>query len=543
METTTGKITRVIKGHGLLAAVIAGLTASSGAVMADTGNTATTSSAASTAQLEAQIEALQTKVTQLQTQENQQSNDATREAQIAQVVKQVLSDAQFRSQYLDNSLQAGYNKGFFIQTADGDFKLNVNGQLQFRYQYAQANNNETDAFTAGKSLAGNKAPYPVYWDPGIPTTGDVDGFSWRRARLIFSGNVFSPDLTFKVMGDFGGEGSSDNGEFQMQDVYMAYKLSPLIQFRAGSFLIPFTHVEYISSGLEFPDFNPVVDAYDPVRALGFSMYGDIIPHQMDYEVNINNGAKTNDGGNPAAFGTSNGDNRVAFAGRWEMFDSADAPDFTSEPDINWTKNLEWMLGFAFLYDSQNPKALSSNGSKSIVADGTTNVIQGLSSVTTPGFISNYTLSGDDFRFEGDYTLHYQGLSISPVVFYQQIEDNGQSTMPETNGTVLTGTHTITQYYGISSFGQLGYYIQGGYFLVPHRWEVATSWGQLYNVGTHGHNAATYIQAGINYYLFGNNAKIQVAETYTPMAAFTDSNYGTSQNTRDFITQVQFQLTF
>jgi phosphate-selective porin OprO and OprP len=527
MGNTTGKITRVLKGPSLIAAVIASLAASS-AAMADTG-TATTSSAGTTAQLEAQIEALQAKVNQLQAQENQQSNDTLREAQISAVVKQVLSDAQFRSQYMDDSLQAGYNKGFFIQNSDGDFKLNINGQLQYRYTYAQADRTNNFSQFAGKVQPASSST------TSNPLTGDTDGFAWRRARIIFSGNVFTPNLTFKVMGDFG-DVSSNTGNFQMQDVYMAYKVTPWLQFRAGDFLVPFTHVEYISSGLEFPDFNPVVDAFDPVRALGFSVYGDIIPHQMDYEVNVNDGVKSNLAENPAQFGnqpTTLG-NRPTFAARWEMFDSADSADFTSEPDINWTQNLEWMLGLAFLYTSQNPYATASNGGS--INDGTTGAIYGLSANNTPGFVANQAIAGNEYRAEADATFHFQGLSISPVVFYQQINQD----------TNLLPPHgpSLPAYYGTNSIGQLGYYVQGGYFIVPHQWELAASFGQLYTLNVaNAHNAATFVQAGVNYYLYGNNAKIQVAETYTPLAPFTDANYGTSQNTRDYITQVQFQLAF
>ena len=522
----------------VLAAAGLALAQSAGISRADTSATPTVDNASSV-QLEAQIEALQAKVNQLQAQQSQQNTDATREAQIAQVVKQVLSDAQFRSQYLDDTLQAGYNKGFFIQTPDQDFKLDINGYLQFRYTYAQATNpNNLSQYKPGPTAPA----YGLSWDPGLPDTGNVSGFTFRRARIILSGNAFTPNLFYNFTGDFGGTSSTNNGgNFFMQDVYLGYKFAPWLAVRAGSFLIPFTHVEYISRGLEFPEFNPITDAFDPVRAQGVSLFGDIIPHQMDYEVNVNNGPKTNTTGNDAAFGsTTIGDNRPSFAARWEVFDSADAADFTSEPDINWTKNLEWMLGFAFLYDSQNPAhELSSDGSGAVTSEGTTGVIVGLSSHRTPGFISNYTLSGDNYRAEGDFTLHWQGLSISPVVFYQQVNDNGGTT-----ATAGGSTQSLSAYYGTSSVGELGYYVQGGYFLVPHQWEIAASFGQLYTLGvSDANNAATYIQGGINYYLFGNNAKIQVAETYTPLAAFTDANYGTAQNTRDYITQVQFQVAF
>jgi hypothetical protein len=510
-----------------LTAIGLALAQSAGSLRAST--TAPAATNVNSAQLEAQITALQAKINQLQAQENQQSNDAFREAQISAVVKQVLSDAQFRSQYLDDSLQAGYNKGFFIQSADGDFKLNINGLLQFRYTYAQADRTNNFSQFHGKAQPATTST------TSNPLTGDTEGFGFRRARIYFSGNVFTPNLTYMVKGDFGDE-SSNGGNFQMLDVYAAYKVTPWLQFRAGSFLVPFTHVEYITSGLEFPDFNPVVDAFDPIRALGFSVYGDIIPHQMDYEVNVNDGVRSNTALSPSQFGdqpTTLG-NRPGFAARWELFDSADAADFNSEPDINWTKNLEWMLGAAFLYTSQNPYATASNGGS--INDGTTGAIYGLSANNTPGFLANQTLSGNAYRAEADATFHFQGLSISPVVFYQQINEDNNLLPP-------AGT-SLSHYYHTDSFGQLGYYVQGGYFIVPHQWELAASFGQLYTLNVaNAHNAGTFVQAGVNYYLFGNNAKIQVAETYTPLAPFTDANYGTSQNTRDYVTQVQFQVAF
>ena len=50
--------------------------------------------------------------------------------------------------------------------------------------------------------------------------------------------------------------------------------------------------------------------------------------------------------------------------------------------------------------------------------------------------------------------------------------------------------------------------------------------------------------GVNYYLFGQNAKVQLAETFVPNeAAFSDSGANTLMNTQDWITQLQFQLKF
>ncbi len=50
--------------------------------------------------------------------------------------------------------------------------------------------------------------------------------------------------------------------------------------------------------------------------------------------------------------------------------------------------------------------------------------------------------------------------------------------------------------------------------------------------------------GLNYYMYGNNAKIQGEMDYVPSeAAFNSSTAATAINTQDTIFRVQFQLKF
>lgn len=81
----------------------------------------------------------------------------------------------------------------------------------------------------------------------------------------------------------------------------------------------------------------------------------------------------------------------------------------------------------------------------------------------------------------------------------------------------------------------------GYFLVPHQWEIAGRIGDLTTDGK-GKQSMEYT-AGVNYYIFGENAKIQTAVTYLPNAAYTSPNVGSVINTSDLIGQVQFQVKF
>ncbi|WP_425400483.1 hypothetical protein [Aeoliella sp.] len=72
----------------------------------------------------------------------------------------------------DCSKCAGYDRGFYIRTIDGNFKLKINGMIQTRY------------FANWREL-----------DPG---DGDEfeGGFVLARAPVIFSGNIISPKLTY-----------------------------------------------------------------------------------------------------------------------------------------------------------------------------------------------------------------------------------------------------------------------------------------------------------------------------------------------------------
>ncbi|MGC8552036.1 MAG: hypothetical protein ACP5O7_04125 [Phycisphaerae bacterium] len=509
-----------VKSRMALAAMLAGAMVS-GVSLAGTPDAATATATASqqvnVAQLQQEIESLKGQVAQLKAKSDSNWLTQERTQQITQIVNSVLKDSKTRSQYLDNQLQAGYDGGFFIRTADKNFQFKFNGYFQYRYDYGAYEARDPSAYPAKTSF-----------EPGAPSTADANGFGFRYARLIFSGNAFTPRLTYFIQSDFAGS-NSNSGNFQTKDLWVAYKFAPWLQVKAGNYLEPFTHVEYISSGLEFVDFNSVEWPFDPVRAMGASVYGEPIKNTLTYEAMINNGANTNDNGIASQFGGANGlDNRFGFAARVQL-SNGHMNDFSTEPDINDTQHLAWMLGLAFSYDSQN--STKGNLPNAQASD----VIEGLSSISSPGFISPQALNGNIYRATADYQLHYRGFSLSPVVFYQQINDNG---LP-TSGN----TESLSSYYGHSTFGQLAYYVQGGYFVIPHKLELAASFGQFFNLSQGQNNRMDAYEAGVNYYIFGDNVKLQADEIYIPRAAFTNQFSETLINTQNYVTEVQLQVKF
>jgi hypothetical protein len=93
--------------------------------------------------------------------------------EVRAIVAEMLNDADSRSSLLQGSGNAGYDKKFFLASSDNNYRLNIGGYGQFRYTGAfQTNDNNN-------------------------VTNDLQtGFSFRNARLEFSGHVINPDLKY-----------------------------------------------------------------------------------------------------------------------------------------------------------------------------------------------------------------------------------------------------------------------------------------------------------------------------------------------------------
>jgi len=131
-----------------------------------------------------------------------------RETEIRAVVQDVLADADTRSSLQAAQATSGYNNGFFISSPDGNFKLQMNGQLQTRWAYnwlsnRDMNNSTTDTSGTTFNQAGvAKAAY---------------GFEVRRAKLEFSGHIADPSwqyaATLAYQQFFGQNNSGANNSF------------------------------------------------------------------------------------------------------------------------------------------------------------------------------------------------------------------------------------------------------------------------------------------------------------------------------------------
>ena len=469
--------------------------------------------------MESKDAGLRTRVAELEKQESSAWMTTERTDQIRAIVNDALADAKTRGQ-ITNSPTVGYDNGFFIQSSDKNFKLTIGGLLQARYEYAshQADN----ATFRTKPLAqGNHE--------------NASGFDIRRARLNFTGYAFSPKLFYRFEGDFYG---NSTGGFTVTDAYVGYALNDQIKIRAGAFKTPFTKAELESDANLELERSEVNFSFDPQRSLGVSVFGDIIPNRLGYEVNANDGAKSNTfryvDTNSAVTTISttstpsyNLDNRLSFYGRVQYANEGGIKEFYDggEADLrNDNRDFIWMLGGAVGYESQNSSAAAFPQSSVTVP--------GLGSNDSPGFLKAYALNGDIYRATLDWSAKWQGLSINTAGYFQQVNANPYA------GTTAAGLP-----YGKhkASFFQQGYSAQIGYMIVPQRLELLGRAGVLLDEGDP--NIAEYYTVVANYYFFGNNAKILADVNYTPETAYTDPATLEIANTNEVVLRVQLQLKF
>ena len=499
--------------------------------------------AADGADVNVELQALKTRIAELEKKENENWLTAERASQIKELVQEVITDSRKRGQFADGDLQAGYKDGFFVQTADQNFKLVVGGFAQVRYEYAMYHNSHV-----GGPSGTNTTPFPQ------GNQQNANGFDIRRARISFSGNAFSKDITFKLEGDFynGSEvaavdynkstGNSTSGNFVVTDAFLGYRFTDMFKLRAGSFKVPFTKAELMSDTtigfMERPEENAPFDAQ---RAIGLSLYGDITPNTLTYEVNVNNGSNSNTfrrDTTASTVATSKGasnyttnpnfnlDNRLGFYGRMNWSPTASVSEIMSgESDLRKDNSeFVWMLGAAAGYESQN----SNTGT----FDQNTAAVSGLGGNNGPGYTGNYTLNGDLYRATVDWSAKYRGWSFLTAAYFQQVNANPVS------GTASTALPYGT---GKASFFEHAYYGQVGYMIIPQKLELVTRAGVLLEEGDP--NIGEFYSVGANYYLFGNNAKISTDVTYTPEAPYTDAGASLIQNTHEVAFRVQLQLKF
>jgi phosphate-selective porin len=166
-------------------------------------------------------------------------------------------------------LNAGYDKGFYIKSADDKHKLTVSGFLQFQGNLFEHNDIP-------------KSARPVFND-GLQGTNRDDTFFLRRARLKFKGHLWTKDLGYTLQ--IGWDGGSPG----LKDAYMEYKWANWARVRLGQFKPPFSmEAQESDSMTETIERAAIVVILGMGRRTGIKFYGDVLDKRLSYGLMVAN---------------------------------------------------------------------------------------------------------------------------------------------------------------------------------------------------------------------------------------------------------------
>jgi hypothetical protein len=276
----TGKRT----GYALCGALLAGMSAPA---MAETSQT----------DMAAELAELKAQVATMQAQQQDEWLTERRAEEIKGLVKEVLSDAETRSSLLAEGAMAGIDEkgSIFLQSADGSWKANIEGQIQFRYIW---NENEGAAGADDES---------------------VDGFQMRRSKIKIKGHIADPKIYYQVVfaGDRDGPASTNVG---FEDVYFGYKFDGGLYVQAGIFKLPFARQELISSSRQTAVDRSIVTEYftmDRAEQVQIGYKGDMFTAMVSAHDGADNQFTDFTGDQAHSFGVT-GRVDVKLMGEWDQ---------------------------------------------------------------------------------------------------------------------------------------------------------------------------------------------------------------------------------
>lgn len=331
-----------MKVNKFVMAVVVGMSAAAFAADTDV--------AAELAAMKAQLAAQQARIAAQDAQISQLKGESwmtqRRAEEVKALIHEVLSDAETRASLLDSGMVAGYRDGFFLASEDGNFRLDIKGQLQLRYTYNHSDQPRSAVLAA--------------------QVGEVqEGFDVARAKIGFYGHMFDPSLTYGISGNFDtyggpavavGAATPNNGDFELENAFVAFAFADGWQVKFGQFKAPFLREEAVDSSMQLAvERSVMADAFtvDYTQGLQISYAGEMqgVPfraaamwHDGSYQANLRE---------QNTLATDLYDFAVAMrgevllAGTWDQFS-----DFTT-----WsTDQMGLMIGAAWDYEDGGSRA-------------------------------------------------------------------------------------------------------------------------------------------------------------------------------------------
>ncbi len=397
----------------------------------------------------------------------------------------------------------GYDEGFVLASErqldlrieDSPFLMRINGWGQVRHTVLNSN--------------------------GV--NPDVNQFQLKRARLIFSGNAFTPDFAYFLQLD----GRSSSGDdIRLLDYFLTYDIGHhvwgyekgTIGFRTGKYKMPFTMARYLSGNeFEFTDRSMSSMFFDVNRSLAWGLYGKLNGWRMpwNWEVAVFNGLVTG-GAETGSSGTL--DDNFAYSARMSAYPTGrwGAGELA---DFSWHDTLATRIGAGVANSTINSSGKTEFDSVRVVDSGET-----LSSLLAPlpDTVDEYTVS----LFSLDFSSKWRGWSLSFEYYFRNINEFKGAALPD--------------------LFDHGFWFQLGKFVIPEKLQLLARWSRVDgNSGTLGleDQSAEEIAGGFVWYFRGQHAKVTFDATYLNGAPIDSASLDISPGDIGWLFRSQIQFAF
>ena len=378
-----------------------------------------------------EIAQLKAEVATLKSQNGDKWLTEERAAEIKSLVKDVLADSETRTSLQGSGATSGYNNGFFISSADGNFKLNLSllAQARFTWNYQPGENISNDT-----------------------TNGTGDGVStWafenRRTQMAFSGNVVDPSWTYMARLNYGSAtdpytptsgtpGDAYQAGVVLQDAWVNKDFGNGFGVKVGQFKSPFMAESLRNDGAQLTAERSVVDYYFSggyTQGIMLNYTQDMFRAMGSY----NNGPRAQNG-----TWTAGVNNSISLAGRVEFKAMGSWSQFDNESSMK-SDESGLVIGAAIQYYNNRGASSSTTGWNPSVSSPIYGAVVG---ATTTGAVD----------WTADATFKSGGMSLSAAFvgasYTTTTSIAGPTTGDDTSyGMVVQGGYRFTD--SLEAFGR------------------------------------------------------------------------------------------
>lgn len=285
---------------------------------------------------------------------------------------------------------------------------------------------------------------------------DDASFDVRRARILAGGNVFYPWMKY------GTQVTLEGGSAALRDAWIEAAYYDAAKPRIGQYKVPFDR-EFLTSAfnLQLIDRSLANGQFSLQRDIGVQLSGKFLQDQLNYAVGMFNGSGANQG---------NQDQNFMYVGRLVYTPFGSYPYSQAALDTPNTPKLAVGVAGAYLPGLEPGERNSLAG-----VLGNTNIVP---------------VNSDVYQLTTDLAFKYRSVSFEGGFYFRNIDPEEDTPFGEQEA--------------------YGYYLQGGYFLIPKTLEVAArySWMDPDNPTSKDDNQQEEYTAGMSYYISGHNLKLQ-----------------------------------